>query len=145
MKKSDRFKPIAQIAVTRETHAARAVNHAQADVQEKQNRLEQLKLFYQEYVQQFEQQGKSGFDTKQLLSFRSFLGDLNKAIEQQKSMVAIALRIVDEKKQLWFEARKKVKIYEKVISNFQRDERYQEDKQEQSAMDEHAQNTRRHK
>ena len=145
MKKSDRFKPIAQIAATRETHAAREVNNAQVNAQDKQSRLDQLKLFYQEYVQQYEQQGKTGFGIKQLQSYRSFLEDLNKAIEQQKTLVQIAQRMVHEKKQHWFEARKKVKIYEKVITNFQQDEQYQEDKQEQSAMDEHAQNTIRHK
>ena len=53
--------------------------------------------------------------------------------------------MVDEKKQQWFEARKKVKVFEKVVSNFQQEERYQEDKQEQSAMDEHAQNIKHHK
>ncbi len=145
MKKSDRFKPIAQIAVTGETHAARAVSDAQANAQDKQSRLDQLQLFYQEYAQQYEQQGKTGFGIKQLQSYRSFLEDLNKAIEQQKALVQIAQQMVDEKKQHWFEARKKVKVYEKLITNFQQDEQYLEDKQEQAAMDEHAQNATRHK
>ena len=145
MKKSDRFKPIAQVAVTRETNAAREVNNAQINAQDKQSRLDQLELYYQEYVQQYEQQGKTGIGIKQLQSYRSFLEDLNKAIEQQKNLVQIAQGMVDEKKQHWFEARKKVKIYEKVITNYQQDEQYQEDKLEQSTMDEHAQNTTRYK
>jgi len=145
MKKSNRFKPIVQVAVTRETDAARAVSQAQGDALEKTARLEQLQGYYRDYTQLFEQQGKSGFGTRQLQSFRAFLCQLNDAIEQQKLLVNISQQTVAEKKQQWLGARKKVMVFEKVISNFQRDEKTLEHKQEQAAMDEHAQNISRRK
>jgi len=145
MKKSNRFKPIVQVAETRETNAARAVSQAQQDALDKTSRLEQLQGYYQDYAQLFEQQGKSGFDTRQLQSFRAFLSQLNDAIEQQKAQVEISQKIVNEKRQHWHGARKKVKVFEKVVSNFLREEKYLEDKQDQSAMDEHAQNISRRK
>ncbi len=145
MKKSNRFKPIAQVAKNRETQAAQAVSQAQFEVKEKCSRLDQLQMFYGDYLQQFEQQGKTGFDTKRLQSFRGFLHELNKAIEQQKKVIKVAQRLLNEKKQQWLEARKKVKVYKTLVSNYQQEERYQEDKQEQAALDEHTHNIRRNK
>ena len=139
MKKSERLKSIAKIAGYRESQAAREVQEAKLVLDERAMRLNQLQEYYREYAKKYENQGQAGFNIQQIQNFRKFLHNLQTVIEQQESLVRIAQRFVDDKTQLWVQARTEVKIYANVITNYQQEEQHREDNREQSASDEHAQ------
>jgi flagellar FliJ protein len=142
MKKSKRIKPIIRIAESKEQHAAIELGRAQNQLQEQFNRLQDLLNYQQEYCARYEETGRSGVSIHKLQSFRSFLDKLEVAIEQQKQAVKLAEELVQKRKQQWFASRDKVKMYNKVSSNFVKAETKQEEKQEQKDTDERAQRFR---
>lgn len=139
MKKSQRMQPIRKVAVSKEQQAASALGEAQNQLQMQLQRLQELRDYQKDYASQFQQTGANGMDVASLMSFRSFLQQLEQAIEQQKQAVDAANALVDQRKKSWLASRGKVKIYDNVISRYHQEEIQQQDKKEQKESDDRAQ------
>ncbi|WP_455203256.1 flagellar export protein FliJ [Kaarinaea lacus] len=139
MKKSQRMQPIRKVAVSKEQQAASALGEAQNQLQMQLQRLQELRDYQKDYASQFQQTGANGMDVASLMSFRSFLQQLEQAIEQQKQAVDAANALVDQRKKSWLASRGQVKIYDNVISRYHQEEIQQQDKKEQKESDDRAQ------
>ena len=133
------MQPLRRVAESKEQRAAAELGRAQQHLQTQLARLQEIQNYQQEYLSRFEQAGMNGIAADKLLSFRNFLEKLDTAVEQQQQAVNTANDVVDQRKRQWFSSRDKVKIFNKVISNFVDQEFSQEQKQEQKETDEKAQ------
>lgn len=138
MKKSKRFKPVVRVAEAREKQAASALGEAQAHLQSQIARLEELQNYQNDYLQRFKSTASQGIPAARMLDFQRFLDNLKLAIKQQETIVRIATSQVEQKKQLWFAKRGKLKSYDNVMERYISEENLQQSKREQKETDEHA-------
>lgn len=143
MKKSKRFKPVVRVAEAREKQAASDLGEAQAHLQAQVARLEELRNYQLDYQQRLTATASQGIQAARLQDFHRFLENLKQAIRQQETLVQIATRMVEQKKQLWFDKRGKLKSYDNVMDRYLHEENLEQDKREQKETDEHASRTDR--
>ncbi|KPJ96325.1 MAG: hypothetical protein AMJ53_01015 [Gammaproteobacteria bacterium SG8_11] len=139
MKKSRRMQPLKRVAESKEQRAATELGHAQQHLKNQIDRLNELLNYKSEYLSRFQQSGQNGISVDRLQSFRSFLQNLELAVEQQQQAVRMAGELVDKRKRQWFTSRDKVKVFDNVISKIADQEIKQEEKQEQKESDDRAQ------
>lgn len=138
MKKSKRFKPVVRVAEAREKQAASALGEAQAHLQSQLARLEELQNYQIDYLQRLQATARQGITASRMQDFQRFLENLKVAIKQQETLVQIANRSLELKKQHWFENRGKLKSYDNVMERYITEENTQQNKREQIETDEHA-------
>jgi flagellar FliJ protein len=134
-KKSERWQSLRKIADQYEQHAARTLGQSQGNLNQQQQRLEELLRFRQEYNQQFQQSGAQGMDGATLQSFQRFLLQLDQAIAQQRQTVAAAERDCDHKRDNWQDKHKTTRIYDKTIERFVTQEQRTASRKEQRESD----------
>lgn len=139
MNKSKRFQSVVKVAAARERQAATALGDAQSSLQSQLAKLEELKRYQDDYLQQFQRTGALGVEARRIEDYRAFLDKLRLAIEQQQSIVTEAKLAVEERKQQWFSSRSKQKTYDNVMERYQHEEQRQEERREQKDTDERAQ------
>ena len=136
MKKSQRLEPVVKVAENREQQAARALGQAQAQMNQAEQRLAELKNYKEEYLRRFHTQGSRGMSAAQMEDYRRFLAKLDAAIAQQQRVVEQAARAVEVQRNHWFERRGKTRALDKVVERYQADEQRREDLKEQGEQDE---------
>ena len=139
MKKSKRFQPVVKVAEAREKLAASALGEAQAELQSHEARLEELQGYQRDYLQRLQESGAQGMGAARMNDYQQFLNNLKLAIEQQETLVQIASRVVEEKKQQWFSKRGKLKSYDNVMERYVSEENRMADRREQKEADDRAQ------
>ncbi len=143
MTKSQRMKPVLQVASAREQAAARDLGVAQRHLGEQHARLNELCTYRNEYLQQTADLGSVGINVTRYIEMQRFLNNLNTAIEQQQQMVAQATRLCEERTRSWQEAHTKNKSLDRVVQHYVRRELHEESRREQKMTDEIAQHKRR--
>lgn len=143
MTKSQRMKPVLQVASAREQDAARDLGLSQRHLGEQYARLNELYVYRNEYLQQTADLGSAGINVTRYIEMQRFLNNLNTAIEQQQQMVAQAARLCEERKRSWQEAHTKSKSLNRVVQHYVRQELHDESRREQKTTDEIAQHKRR--
>jgi flagellar FliJ protein len=133
------MQPLKRVAESKEQRAAIDLGQAQQQLQSQINRLKELENYRDEYFSRFQQTGQNGVAVETLLSFRSFLDNLEIALEQQKQAVKTANELVQRCQRQWFTSRDNVKIYDNVIVRFVDQENKQEEKHEQKESDDRSQ------
>jgi len=133
------MQPVASVAESREREAAIVLSKAQSALQSQLARLQELTNYHAEYQQRFERSGMQGINAIQIQSFLSFLANLQKAVDQQKTVISQAEAQVEQKKQAWFVMRGKLRAIDTVIDHYCSLEQKAQDKLEQKATDELAQ------
>lgn len=141
MKKSKRFQPVVRVAEVREKQAASALGEAQAQLQSQIARLEELQHYQEDYFARFQSSARQGLPAARIQDFQRFLENLKRAIQQQETLVQIATRTVEQRKQFWYAIRGKLKSYDNVMERYIHEEHIQQDKREQKETDEHASRT----
>lgn len=135
MTRSERLQPVARLADKQERSAAQALGEAkQAQVSEEQRLLE-LQTYRQEYVADFQRRGRSGLNGIELQQFQQFLGQLDRAIEQQQQRIRGAVVQVEQRTGQWQQRASKAKAINNVVGNLQQSEVRQADKREQAVQD----------
>lgn len=143
MTKSQRMKPVLQVASAREQAAARELGLSQRHMADQHSRLNELYVYRNEYLQQTADLGSTGINVARYIEMQRFLSNLNTAIEQQQQMVAQAARLCEEKKRSWQEAHTKSKSLDRVVQHYVRKELHEESQREQKVTDEIAQHKKR--
>ena len=139
MTKSQRFKPVVEVAESRELAAAKVFGEAQRILRERREKLQELFTYREEYAQKFLQTGAIGMSANEMQSFRNFLAKLDAAIAQQQQLVANAMKTLEEKKRLWLLQNSKKQTLEKVVDKYREQENHANSKKEQREADERAQ------
>lgn len=135
MKKSDRMRPIKQIAADHEQDAVKQLGQSQRTLSEAEMKLEQLKNYRAEYARLFQEHGSRGMDGSQLQAYQGFLAQLDTGIRQQTEMIKHVEGECADKRQVWQQRHTRTEVLGKTVERFQKAERKQEDKQQQREMD----------
>jgi flagellar FliJ protein len=138
MKRSDRLKPVQRLSEAREQDAAKALGVSNRNLSEQEQRLAELEQYREEYTRYVRQRGESGVTAAKLVELQNFLQNLNKAIEQQRQVLAMAKQRSEQSKQQWNKARGRNKALDKVAERYRQEEERNAARQEQKETDEYA-------
>lgn len=139
-KRSQRFKPIHQLAQRREDVAAQSLGKVQRELNEHHLKLAELIQYYEDYQTRFTEQASNGMSILQVQSYQNFISQLKIAIVEQKKHISRVEDVCDSKRATWKTERQKSQVLEKVISRHEKKELQQENKQEQRRLDEFVSN-----
>lgn len=111
------------------------IDYAQAEqhLQNLKQQLTGLSDFRLDYVRQLQSRGGDGITSTYYGQFQAFIAKLEAAITQQEGAITTAKRVVEQRKALWLEERKKLKVYQKLaeksVLKIQKAQQIQEQKQ----------------
>lgn len=104
-------------------------------VQNETNKLEQLKSYKNEYLNQYAGVG-STINPQYLQGREKIMKQLDYAISQQNKQIAMVQRHVDYQKNVWLKLHSKVQAYQGWIEKLVSEENLQESRQDQKRLDE---------
>lgn len=139
MSPSKRLKPVQRFAHSKEQKAARMMGQAKKNLQQEEAKLEQLKLYHQEYLERFQQMAAEGMSSTQLLEYRAFLAKLDEAIKQQQEVVAASVVNHSSSKNFWKKKHSRTQALNKAVERFQQQELKSADRIEQKESDDRGQ------
>jgi flagellar protein FliJ len=142
MKRSERMAPVQRVLGSNERDRARDLGAAQKTLAEAETRLQDLRQYREDYLNNFQQRARAGNSAMALRDFQLFLARLEEAVKQQEQIVAQARDALAGSKQRWQGAARQVKAVESVVGKWQTDERRRADQHEQKETDERAQRRR---
>lgn len=135
MTRSQRLKPVKQLAEDKADVAARELAKAQRRLDEQGQRLTQLHEFRGQYQEQRTRSGASGIDGFRLRDYNVFVGRIDEAVAQQQREVEKLTAEVEQKRRQWTELLGQARALDKVVERYADDERRAEDKRAQRQAD----------
>ena len=136
MTRSKRMQPVVNVTANREREAAQRLGESQQRIQAAEQRLDELIRYREEYTQQFANGGS--LNTARLQDYRIFLGRLNQAVEQQRSLLERAREECAVQRQRWLDLHTCVQALGKVVERYRDEERSDQDRRDQKETDQHA-------
>lgn len=133
-----RFAMLIKVQQQREEKLQAQFINAQQFYQQAEQKYQGLANYRTEYIQQSQQQGSSGLQSRQYNQFVSFIGKLDQALIQQTKAMHQARQVAEQRKQAWLEMQKKRKALELLVEREQTAALQQQMKQEQKTADEYA-------
>ncbi len=148
--KSQRIKPIRDLALSREHTAARLLGNSRKAMLDCQKRLRELAAFREEYAQQLRQAGEGGINGSTLQTFQHYINQLDAAISQQRQQLAQAEDNCLNHTRHWQEMHRRTRILDKTIHRMQLNEkrivlRREQREQDDLIQNRHSHPSRRHK
>lgn len=137
MKRSKKLKPVVDIKVKATEDALLEVGKANAIWQKDKDQLDDLNRYKGEYLALFRQRDALVMSAQKVLELRGFLIQLDQAIHAQEQQVKISQGGVLAQQKIWLKVRSKERAIQSLVSRYQADENYQQEKEEQRASDEH--------
>lgn len=138
MKKSSRMSPILRMEESRERNEAIKLAEQQRILIDKKAKLDELQGYLKEYRGHFFSLAKIGANGEQIRSHNAFIEQVGGAIGKQQKIVQEAGLMVEEQRQRWLDAKRRVDILVKTIEKMKKDELTYEEKREQKLADEAA-------
>lgn len=138
MKRSLRFRLLLRLEEAKEREEAMRFADQQRALYDKMRKLGELESYLREYQQRFADIGRGGMPVAQLRASHAFIGQLDEAISQQHRTVADAERNVEEYRQYWLAAKRRVDILQKTMEKMLDEELAQDRRREQALSDEAA-------
>jgi len=136
MKRSKRLTPVVDIAAKETEAALTKVGQANnAWVQDK-HQLEELQRYKGEYLAKFRQGDTLVMSAQKVLELRSFLVQLDQAIQAQDYQVKERYLVLEQQRLVWQQARSKEQAMESLVERYQDEELHAESRQEQLENDE---------
>lgn len=132
--RSRRLAPIARIADHREQAAARDFGRLQEALVAQEQRLAELRTWWQEYADGLDKQ--SGRGSGLMREGRLFLAQLNDAIERQRGLVEQARRDLEAARARWLASRMDHEALDKVVARCKDEESRRVRRGEQREQDE---------
>lgn len=139
MTRSKKMKPVKQLAETREKNAVQVFGRSQQLLTEQQARLEELRVYRDQYTRSFQTASGAGLGAGRLQDYRVFLGRLNEAIAQQEVLIQQLEVQHEQTREQWIATRSHSQAIDKVVEQYRKREQQQQDRREQQESDEHAQ------
>ena len=136
LKRSERFKPIHNLAQQSEDVAAQTLGKIQRELSNHNLKLSELIDYYQDYTTRFNQQAEKGMSIIQVQSYQKFISQLEIAIREQKKRISRITEACDSSRADWTVERQKTQVLEKVITRYQKQEQVTHNRQEQRRSDE---------
>ena len=139
MTKSQRLRPVTDIAESRERDAARTMGERQQFVNEQVARLEELKSYRADYVQRMQEAGARGIDAGQMQDYTNFIRRLDEAIVFQHKQISDAERHLVLSKNNWQTLHSRSEALNKVVDRLRDGEQRENDRREQKETDDRSQ------
>lgn len=136
MTKSERVKPIVKVAQDRERAAAQAFSGSQRVLQEREQRLAEVRRYRDEYLENYQSKGRSGMSAQQMRTYRNFLLKLEAAVAQQEQLVHAARRELDQQKARWMEKHVRTRALDNMRTRYVTQEQQEAQRVEQKESDE---------
>ena len=145
VKRSERFKPIHNLAQQSEDVAAQTLGRIQRELSEHHEKLSELMKYYQDYQSRFNEQATKGMSIIQVQSYQKFISQLEVAINQQKEHIVHVSEACDSKRADWTVERQKTQVLKKVMNRYEKQEQQVSNRKEQRSNDEFVTNQFWHK
>ncbi|NVJ60342.1 MAG: flagellar export protein FliJ [Gammaproteobacteria bacterium] len=98
---SQRIDPVKRVAQQREQNAAETLSKVQASYGQAQAKLHELVQYRTDYLAEFQYRAKKGMSGSQLQHYKSFLLQLEKAIETQQRQIELLQGQVSQQRKEW--------------------------------------------
>ena len=134
--KSQRMKPVNQLAEKKEQQSAIVYSQCLTKVQELEDQLQKLYSYRAGYNQQMIDMSRRGVGSHRLQDTLMFMNNLNQSIEGILLQIQQQKKVCEGKKQLWIGMHNKTRIYSKVTEKYVVEEKIIENKKEQKLVDE---------
>lgn len=134
--KSQRMKPVNQLAEKKEQQSAIVYSQCLTKVQALENQLQKLYSYRAGYNQQMIDMSRRGVGSHRLQDTLMFMNNLNQSIEGILLQIQQQKKVCEGKKQLWMEMHNKTRIYNKVTEKYIVEEKIIQNKNEQKLVDE---------
>ncbi len=145
LKRSERFKPIRNLAQQSEDVAAQILGKIQVELSTHHLKLSELMKYYEDYTTRYNTQAGKGMSITQVLSYQKFISQLEIAIAEQKKHIHRVAEACDSSRADWRVERQKTQVLDKVITRYQKQEQLIHNRQEQRRSDEFVANRFWHK
>ena len=145
VKRSERFKPIHNLAQQSEDVAAQTLGKIQRELNNHHLKLSELIAYYEDYTKRFNEQAEKGMSIIQVQSYQKFISQLEVAIAEQKKHISRVTEACDSSRADWHVERQKTQVLKKVITRFEKKELQDFNRQEQRRSDEFVSNRFWHK
>ena len=96
----------------KEQKASQALQAAELDYQQNQDRLKNVSDYRLEYMRRLNQRSLEGIDSATYSHFHAFIAKLDNAAQQVKIAVHQAKALVETRKKQWLEQRRKIQAVE---------------------------------
>lgn len=136
MTRSQRMRPVREVADGRQRRAQQALAQAQDELAQQEARLRQLLEFRGEYDQRLSDESSAGLGAGRLQDFRSFLVTLGQAIDEQSARVETSRRELDRRRDEWLALKQRTEAIDKVVTRLQDEEQRDEQRRDQRSLDE---------
>lgn len=133
-----RFAMLIKIQQQREEKLQAQFVAAQQFYQQAEQKYQGLANYRTEYIQQSQQQGAAGLQSRQYSQFVNFIAKLDQAILQQGRAVHQARAAAEQRKQSWLTMQKKRKALELLVQRGEQTELQRQLREEQKNADEYA-------
>lgn len=138
MAKHFHLAPLQELSNLRLEEATRQLGQLIAGERQASQRLELLVQYRSEYQAQFLEAAGKGLDPQRWHNYRQFLDKIDEAIEQARTMAATARQRTATGQKNWHDKRGKVKAFDTLAQRFRARIAYEEARNQQKLMDEHA-------
>jgi len=138
-KRSERLRPVQQIAANREQEAAREMAKARSYLESTQARLSELINFRGEYARNFLARGEQGMTVTRMREYYGFIQRIDQAIAYQQNLAEQAKSVYAQRQKLWGQRRSRMLAIDKLAERYRQQEQIESDRREQKETDERAQ------
>ncbi len=129
-----RFGELERLAGSREQEASRRLAATLDALREKEQQLDQLRTYLDEYQQQ--SRAAQGTDPTRWENYRLFLSRLSEAIQQQERELTDARARYAEEASSWRESHARTQALTKLVDKYRREDRQRMTELEQKELDE---------
>lgn len=135
MKRSKRITQLKALIDRQAEQEAIKLAELTSRIQNETNKLEQLKSYKNDYLNQYAGVG-STINPQYLQGREKIMKQLDYAISQQNKQIAMVQRHVDYQKNVWMKLHSKVQAYQSWIEKLISEENLHESRQDQKRLDE---------
>ena len=136
MSKEFSLQPLLELMQTRTDEATRRLGQLIASEQSAKSRLQLLEQYREEYNQRFREAAQLGLSPQSWSNYQEFLGRIDEAVQQQRTVVAGAERHTASGQEHWREQNKRLKAIDTLSLRHQAEELRTESRREQKQQDE---------
>lgn len=127
---------IADLEQKKEDKLAQQFGEIQQILAQQQQKLVGLTQYLRDYMQTVVDQGKGGITSASMARFQAFVGQLEKACEQQRATIKQTEKVVEQRRALWLQQQRKRKSIQLVIEKQEKLQQAKRDREEQKMFDE---------
>ncbi|MEP5765368.1 MAG: flagellar export protein FliJ [Halieaceae bacterium] len=136
MIRSKRLERVTDIRREQERKAGSQLADAQQAHASKEQMLQQLLQYRQEYQALFAEQSTQGLDAQQYRNFQQFFAQLDRAVEEQRHTLELGETEVEQTRDQWIEKRQASETLSRLTAMALETEQQELQKQEQKQADE---------